>query len=503
MLLTAELLLNYQRCSRRAFLDVYGDIDQRDPPNDYLLKLMQDSREHQQIVLGERALHRPHYPAGDLILGAQTTLTLMQQGVEQIHQGVLLAETGEEVTLVSTPDLLVKHPGQSIFGDWLYVPTEIKLGKRPKLEYQITVAFHVQVLAAVQGAWVENAWLFLREKGMYAVDLWEMLPRMQSILADCISLLQQPQEPEVFIARNRCNLCHWFNHCYGIARERQHLSLLPGVTPPRYQQLQMLNLTSVEALANTNPKELEPLPGFGSETAHKLVRQAQATQDDRAIALPTIFATHPTPTSKSAKSSLPLHSLPTATVELYFDIEAEPTLDLVYLHGVLMVDRLTQTQQFYPLLAERPEEEEQTWHNLLDLLWRYPEAPIFHFCPYEAQTMERLAERYGTPPYRIQPLLPRFVDLHDWITQSVTLPVESYALKPIARWLGFNWRNPAANGAQSIFWYAQWLSTGDRSYLNAILDYNEDDCRATYQVKDWLANFLQNTAPTGLLDCSA
>ena len=43
MLLNAELLLNYQRCSRRAFLDLYGDRSQRDPPSDYLLKLLQDS----------------------------------------------------------------------------------------------------------------------------------------------------------------------------------------------------------------------------------------------------------------------------------------------------------------------------------------------------------------------------------------------------------------------------------------------------------------------------
>jgi uncharacterized protein len=82
------------------------------------------------------------------------------------------------------------------------------------------------------------------------------------------------------------------------------------------------------------------------------------------------------------------------------------------------------------------------------------------------------------------------VDLHDRVTQSVTLPVESYALKHIARWLGFDWRDSTANGAQSIYWYAQWLSTGDRTYLESILMYNEDDCRATYHVKEWLVTFL-------------
>ena len=35
------------------------------------------------------------------------------------------------------------------------------------------------------------------------------------------------------------------------------------------------------------------------------------------------------------------------------------------------------------------------------------------------------------------------------------------ALKAIARWMGFDWRDERANGAQSIYWYAQWLATGE------------------------------------------
>lgn len=505
MLLTAELLLNYQRCSRRAFLDAYGDFAERDAPSDYLLKLFQDSLMNHRAVLAGQSFHQPAYPARDWTAGFQATLALMQQGVDQIYQGVLLTEDKAGLTLMSNPDLLIKQPGKSYFGDWIYVPTEIKLGKRPKLEYQIVTAFHVQVLAAVQGAWPETAWLLLREKGEYAVDLWEMLPRMQAILDECIQMLQQAQEPEVFIARNRCSLCHWLGHCYNIAKTERHLSLLPGVTPSRYVQLQLLNLTTVESLANVNPAKLEPLPGFGGEAARKLVRQARSALYNRAIlgdrAEETCYVSELTShgslkgsVTQPSRSLLRPDELPTAPIELYFDIEAEPALNLVYLHGVLVVDREARTEVFHPLLAEAPEAEPAVWHQLLDLVWTYPTAPIFHFCPYEVQTVERLAKLYNTPSHRIKPLLTRFVDLHERVTRSVTLPVESYALKPIARWMGFDWRDPNANGAQSIYWYAQWLSTGDRSFLNAILHYNEDDCRATYHIKDWLVGFLDEVA---------
>ncbi|MGA7934402.1 MAG: TM0106 family RecB-like putative nuclease [Kovacikia sp.] len=499
MLIDADLLLNYQRCSRRAFLDKYGNLDRRDPPNDYLLKLMQDSQVNQQSVISEHAFHQPFYAARDWQKGAEATLALMQQGTERIYQGALLLEEASGVRLVSNPDLLVKQAGQSIFGDWLYVPTEIKLGKRPKLEYQITAAYHVYVLSQVQGAWPETVWLLLRERGLYAVDLWEVLPRMQEILEECIQTLSHSQEPEVFISRNRCSLCHWFSHCYAVAKAEQHLSLLPGVTPTRYLQLQALNLTTVKSLADTNPAQLEPLPGFGREAAHKLVRQARSTLQNRALPIEGGTDSHSNrlPTSRPSLSTRPTHSclataeLPTAPVELYFDIEAEPALNLVYLHGVLVIDRQAKTETFHSFLAERSDHEPAVWQEFLDLVWTYPTAPIFHFCPFEVQTVERLAKLYNTPSHRITPLLTRFVDLHERVTRLVTLPVESYALKPIARWLGFDWRDSTANGAQSIYWYAQWQATGDRTYLDSILTYNEDDCRATYHVKDWLINFLQ------------
>jgi predicted RecB family nuclease len=501
MLIDAEQLINYQRCRRRAFLDTHGDLNQRDAMNEYLLKIVQDSQENQRQFLVHQKARKPEYPLGDREAGAAATLELMQQGVDRIFQGILRVERSDGVILLSNPDLLVKQPGLSNFGDWLYAPTEIKLGKRPKLEYQVVAAFHALVLAEVQGAWAESAWLQLRARGAYAVDLWEVLPKMQDILDECTHMLLERQEPEVFIARSRCSLCHWLNHCHAIAQADQHLSLLPGVTPVRYAQLQQLNLVTVKSLADSTPAVLETLPGFGREVADKLVRQARSTLHNQALLIDEDVSktTHPTnrlslatqhPHAQHPHAILADANLPIAPVEIYFDIEAEPSLNAAYLHGILVVDRGAHTQDYYPLLAERPTDEAIAWQQFLELVWRYPTAPIYHFCPFEVQTVERLAKLYNTPNHLIQPLLSRFIDLHDRVTRLVTLPVESYALKQIARWMGFEWRDPSANGAQSICWYAQWLSTSDRTHLNAILVYNEDDCRATYHVKEWLVEFL-------------
>ena len=488
--LTDELLFQYQRCQRRAYLELYGNAEQRDPPSDYLAKLRQDSLTHQRHVLTDHPTqHRPKYARRDWLEGAAKTRALMQQGVERISEGVLLLELETGLKLVSCPNLLIKQPGLSNFGDWLYAPADIRLGKRPKMDYQIAVAFHTYVLAAVQGAWPETAWLMLRQRGSYAVDLFNMLPRMQETLQDCIQMLSEAREPEVFIAHSRCDLCQWSSYCYEIAQSSRHLSLLPGVTPSRYEQLKLLELTTVEVLATASPRQLENLPGFGLPVAQRLIWQAQAVLQNRAIA----DSTQTDQTDPAQRRLLSATELPTAEIELYFDIEAAPEQNLIYLHGVLVVDRLAQTERFYPMLARSADQEQLVWEQFLELVWRYPTAPIFHFCPYEVQTVRRLGELYGVSSELIERLIDRFVDLHERVTRVAILPVESYALKPIARWLGFDWQDAEANGAQSIFWYAQWLETGNADFLAAILRYNEDDCRATYRVKDWLAEFCQSS----------
>jgi predicted RecB family nuclease len=60
-------------------------------------------------------------------------------------------------------------------------------------------------------------------------------------------------------------------------------------------------------------------------------------------------------------------------------------------------------------------------------------------------------------------------------------------LKPVARWLGRKGRETGADAAMSMLWFDMWLSTDERSYLEASLRSNDDACRAATVVKEWLA----------------
>lgn len=560
MLINAELLLQFQRCRRRPFLDIYGDYMQRDKPTDLLIKLQQDKISHQKSILRRTEYNRPNYRPGDWRAGAVETLELMQQGVDCIYRGVLLANYADiewrtqvpsrldtelasvvtvaandesddsvctlpvmlensfsnytaplfspfvpsrEYTLVSSPDLLIKRPGKSRFGDYQYIPTTIELGKRPKQEYQVIAAYHAEILRIVQLAEPETAGLILRSKETsYHVDLKRWTVQMQRVLSQCVESLEAQIAPDIFISRQKCALCHWHSDCYNVARGVQHLSLMPGVTPVRFAQLQTLNINTPEALANTNPVMLENLTGFDSYIASKLVIQAKSISQNRALLLPNstrkveeyvgLTQAHTyTSISSLRQTQIAVKDIRASyPVELYFDIEAQPDLNLDYLLGVLVVDKVAQTERFYSLLAENPEDEALVWQQFVDLVNQYPEAPIYHFCVYEFDTVKRLAKQYCTPNNVVLPILSRFVDVYEELMKNVALPVESYALKVIAKWLNFEWRDNEASGAKCIYWYDQWLKTKNHALLSIIQRYNEDDCHATRCVKDWLVKFF-------------
>jgi uncharacterized protein len=512
MLLTDDLLLNYKRCCRRTYLDLYGNPREKDSEKEFLLKLKRESQIHIAEVIAARSwqtqdsaisfsYQQSRSSQKDWLLSGKQTLALMQQGVDCIYGGILtltLAEwqlvvkanqkedktnqnliiAPENLLFLARPTLLLKQPGKSRLGDWLYIPVNIKLGRRPKPEYKLIAAFHAQILAAIQGIAPSQSELILRQHNSYYLNLDYWLPKMQNIVADCLKMLSTSTEPEVFISRQKCSLCHWYSHCYNKAKSEQHLSLVPGVTPKRYEYLTTLGIDTLQSLAAISPLNLGE--EMRTDVALQLQQQARSLLENQPILKPEF---HLLANSK----------IPTGAIELYFDIEAEPERNLDYLLGVLLVDRRTNQEKFYPFLAENPEDEEKIWQQFLALVNLYQNAPIFHFSEYEIDTIKRLAQLYQTPKQQIKSLLSRCFDIHYLITTSAILPVESYSLKSLANWIGFQWRDRGASGDQCVCWYDRWLSLRERSFLEAILRYNEDDCRATFYLKDWLVEFLANS----------
>jgi len=87
--------------------------------------------------------------------------------------------------------------------------------------------------------------------------------------------------------------------------------------------------------------------------------------------------------------------------------------------------------------------------------------------------------RGGTPK--------EWFDLHEQVKRQIQTD-GPLGLKRLARAAGFDWRDENPSGEASMLWYE--VARGSDGEATAsrqrILDYNEDDCRATLALRDWL-----------------
>ena len=80
------------------------------------------------------------------------------------------------------------------------------------------------------------------------------------------------------------------------------------------------------------------------------------------------------------------------------------------------------------------------------------------------------------------------IDLYfDVVLKASEWPTQDYSIKTLAKYLGFAWRDTHPSGAASIEWFHQWVESRDPTVRQRILDYNEDDCRATRVLRDGIA----------------
>ena len=86
-----------------------------------------------------------------------------------------------------------------------------------------------------------------------------------------------------------------------------------------------------------------------------------------------------------------------------------------------------------------------------------------------------------------------WVDLKNTVEEFIW-PTETMGLKAIAPLAGFAWRAEDAGGDNSMLWYERSMTDPDpnvrRAMATKLLDYNEDDVRATLVVRNWLDDRL-------------
>jgi predicted RecB family nuclease len=193
-------------------------------------------------------------------------------------------------------------------------------------------------------------------------------------------------------------------------------------------------------------------------------------------------------------------TLPSGPIELFFDVEVDPLRDICYLHGV--IERRhgdNETERFVSFFAEAvsPEHERSAFAEAMAYFSDLPDAAIYYYSKYERTQYRKLQAQYPDvcSADDVERLFnpARAIDLYgDVVIRATEWPTRDHSIKTLAKYLGFVWRDPHPSGAASIEWFDRWCREGDPEVRQRILDYNEDDCRATRVLVDGIRNLEAN-----------
>lgn len=288
-----------------------------------------------------------------------------------------------------------------------------------------------------------------------------------------------------------CEWCAWWEVCRP-RMDDDDLSLRISKTPLDVRELQTLMGLGIGTVAKLAEADIESiLPEYLPLTAHRdHAEQRLRTAARRARMLAAGV-------ELERVSSDPI-DVPRADVEVDLDIETAER-DVTYLWGVLVTDRRTGEQRYehFSAFSDQSGDEEiqlavQFSRWLVDFVAANPGALVFHYSDYETVHLRRLAERSNHPDLLAACELVRdhFVDLFRHVRDNF-VGVDGLGLKVVARrGAGFNWRDDDAGGLNSQTWFTTAVSAGSSDERAAartrVLEYNEDDVRATWVVREWL-----------------
>ena len=189
--------------------------------------------------------------------------------------------------------------------------------------------------------------------------------------------------------------------------------------------------------------------------------------------------------------------------DVIFDIEGdpfwEPARGLDFLFGLLTAD--DGDWRYQPIWAHDRAGERHGFESLIDLLHerlaQYPDMHVYHYGAYETTAVKQLMGVYATREDAVDELLRHeiFVNLHTVVRQGLRAGVRSYSLKEIEALAGFERRAGVISGTQAVLEYEQWVQTHSDARLDAIAAYNEEDCRATLALRDWLFSHRPDGTP--------
>ena len=460
---TPSHFFSYSACPQWIWFDVFGDYSKKKETSDFQTKLREQGVLHEEDYV--KGMKFTHVEAVDTKEALVATSKAMKAGDPLIYQGMLEA-TIDGTVYRGRPDLLEKREGKSSFGDWYYIPIDIKNSGEMKENHLFQLILYGMLLENMQDIFPSEIGIINRNKErlLHMVTETDMIKTKKEISA--ILEIVNGKRPPLTLTGTCQQRNPWADECLKEAEARNDIALIYNLDSRAVEGLRANGINTVKDLAEADIDSLPKISYAKPETLKFKQLQAQSLLTKEVLRRSEV-------------------SIPDAPIKLYFDIEGDPFMGVEYLFGFWVVEGGKESY-YKAFLAEKPEDEGKMWQEFLSWISSLPDGyRVYHYHIYEMTKLKQLAERYSTSP-ELEKFKGQMIDLAKVVQDSVIFPLYFYSIKDIAKHLKFAWRSAKAGGAQSIMWYEEWLEKGDRQILEDLIGYNEDDVKATEVLHKWL-----------------
>ena len=380
--------------------------------------------------------------------------------------------------------------------DGRYEPVDTKLARSAKPAHVLQLCFYAEQLARIQGAPVEHVHVEngRGERETFRVAEFESYHRR--VRERFLAALEA--EPETYgWPCDHCGICDFRVLCWEQRVADDHLTLVAGLRRTHAEALLEAGVSTLEALGDLSPDA--PTPADLRPEAFDAIRRQAALQ---------LYGRR---TGTHRWELLPdepergFRLLPAPDEgDVWLDLEGHPFYEtargLEYLFGYCYRDA-SGAVAYDALWGKDRDGERAVFERFVDWLVarrrRYPRMHVYHYAAYERTALTRLMGEHGTREDAVDGFLRDevLVDLYRVVKQSLRASVDSYSIKAIEKLYGFARTADVSGGDESIVRFEEWLETGDDSVLVDVERYNEEDCRSTVALHEWLLSLRPRDMP--------
>jgi len=430
------------------------------------------------------------------------TLEAMRAGADVIVQAALRRDRW-----AGRADVLKKVAKPSALGNWSYEVIDTKLARETKGGTVLQLCLYSELLAEMQGgepecAYVIVPWSDFAEQPYRLADYRAYFRKTkasaEAATSDAVVVDTYPEPTE------HCDVCRWQETCENRRRTDDHLSFVAGIARSQITELKDHGVDRLAALAQM-PLPLQWKPRRGAaDSLERVAEQARLQLEAR--------------TSGQLKHQLlkveqgyGLCLLPVPNPgDVFFDLEGDPFVGeqgIEYLFGYHFHDADGESRYMGDWCFTRGDEKAAFEHFMdfvADRLKVYPDLHIYHYAPYEPAALKRLMGRYATREEELDGFLRglRFVDLYSVVRNGVRASVESYSIKRLEPFYGFDRSVPLRDANIALASLQAGLELGDVTVIDqaskdTVGGYNRDDCVSTAALRNWLETLREEAIAGG------